>query len=344
MSKEAYYFSHDSNARNDEKIIELRMIHDWSGYGIYWAIIEMLRDSETYTLKKKLKSLAFELRTSEEVIKSIIEDFDLFDFNEFEFWSNSLKTRMEIKNKKSKKMSEIASKRWEKTGRLKDEVRHDSPQAYIIHCYNDNEEFFKIGHTNTTISRRYSGKLPYDYNVYKQFFSANAIDIENQIQDALCGFEYNPKIKFAGSKECYNINAFKMLKDIEVTEYKVLKDNTNSFAMRRNAKSMHRNAIKGKERKGKESKVDEINAIYDLFVQEVKQNNHQEAIQQMYMRLKIKSGTLTPLLKDFKGQLIIDEKVHTKTLEFRKHFFNWLNSLDRIGKLNQYKKQKAGAL
>jgi len=36
MKKEAYYFSHDSNARQDEKIIKLRMKLGWEGYGLYW--------------------------------------------------------------------------------------------------------------------------------------------------------------------------------------------------------------------------------------------------------------------------------------------------------------------
>ena len=36
------YFPHDSNARNDVKLIKLRSKLDWEGYGIYFALIELL--------------------------------------------------------------------------------------------------------------------------------------------------------------------------------------------------------------------------------------------------------------------------------------------------------------
>lgn len=84
--------------------------------------------------------------------------------------------------------------------------------------------------------------------------------------------------------------------------------------------------------------VNDITTIYKKFVVEVKEGRHQQAIEQMYMRLRIKQNTLTPLLKNFYGQLIIDNAVPKNTLELRKHFNNWLNVQDRVGKLDEYKK------
>jgi hypothetical protein len=83
-----------------------------------------------------------------------------------------------------------------------------------------------------------------------------------------------------------------------------------------------------------------INNIYNKFVDEVKSGNHAQAIEQWYMRLKIKEGSLTPLLKDFKGQLIIEGKAHKNINELKKHFNNWLNKQEEVGRLNQYKKVK----
>ncbi len=87
--------------------------------------------------------------------------------------------------------------------------------------------------------------------------------------------------------------------------------------------------------------VNVTTTVYEKFVDEVKKGEHTQAVEQMYMRLRIKPGTLTPLLKTFKGQLIIDNVVHKNTLEFRKHFNNWLNVQDSNGKLNQHKKTKS---
>ena len=51
--KDAYYFSHDSNARHDPKILEMRAAYGAKGYGWYWMIIEILRDQEAYRIKVK---------------------------------------------------------------------------------------------------------------------------------------------------------------------------------------------------------------------------------------------------------------------------------------------------
>lgn len=84
--------------------------------------------------------------------------------------------------------------------------------------------------------------------------------------------------------------------------------------------------------------VNDITTLYEKFVDEVKKGEHTQAVKQMYMRLKLKHGALTTLLKDFQGQLVIDNVLHKNTLEFRKHFNNWLNVQLSKGTLNQYKK------
>lgn len=77
--------------------------------------------------------------------------------------------------------------------------------------------------------------------------------------------------------------------------------------------------------------------VYNKFVEEVKNGVHQQATEMIYMKLKIKKGSLTPLLSEFKGQLIIDQKLHKSTLELRKHFNNWLNKQESVGRLDAYK-------
>ena len=50
MTKDAYYFPHDSNARNDQRLMKVRMKYGMKGYGIYFGIIEILREQCEYTL------------------------------------------------------------------------------------------------------------------------------------------------------------------------------------------------------------------------------------------------------------------------------------------------------
>lgn len=110
------YFSHDSNARSDSKIIALRMKHQWAGYGLYWALIEKLRDTTCYKLESDFGSLAYDLRADASILKSVICDFGLFAFTEDGdyFYSESLLRRMEAKDAKSEKARESVNKRWEK--------------------------------------------------------------------------------------------------------------------------------------------------------------------------------------------------------------------------------------
>ena len=47
--KDAYYFPHDANAQHDPKIIQLIERYGYEGYGVYWAVIERLRNESGYS-------------------------------------------------------------------------------------------------------------------------------------------------------------------------------------------------------------------------------------------------------------------------------------------------------
>lgn len=110
------YFSHDSNARDDEKILAMRIDLGWEAYGLYWALIEMLRDASDYMLKANFKVLAFSLHTTPDLLQQIICNYGLFSFTEDgdSFFSHSLTKRMEEKEIVSKKRRASAGNRWGK--------------------------------------------------------------------------------------------------------------------------------------------------------------------------------------------------------------------------------------
>ena len=117
INKEAYYFSHDSNARNDEKLLAVRMRFGAEGYGIYFMIIERLRDESDNMSIKDYNILAFDFRVSADKVKSVIEDFELFEFTDDKkyFFSQRMLNNMKIKNQKSEKARLSAEKRWNKS-------------------------------------------------------------------------------------------------------------------------------------------------------------------------------------------------------------------------------------
>lgn len=73
---------HDSNARQDERMLALRMRLGWEGYGLYWGIVEILSASANYECVKDYNRIAFDLRVGANIVKSLVEDFGLFTFTD----------------------------------------------------------------------------------------------------------------------------------------------------------------------------------------------------------------------------------------------------------------------
>lgn len=108
--KDAYYFSHDSNAQDDPKCMLLIDQLGMEGYGIFWALIERLRNEKDHKLPLVLLN-AFAKRwyTSKEKVESVVKNYGLFLVeNEF-FFSERLLNSM---NEKSEKARISASYRW----------------------------------------------------------------------------------------------------------------------------------------------------------------------------------------------------------------------------------------
>lgn len=109
--KETFYFSHDYNARNDEKIKRMMRSHWMLWYGVYWAIIEDLYQNENEMIFD-CEWIAFDMRVDQEVIRSILMDFGLFETNISYFSSKSVWERLAKRLEKSAKARESAEKRW----------------------------------------------------------------------------------------------------------------------------------------------------------------------------------------------------------------------------------------
>lgn len=97
------YFPHDSNARNDERLVKVRMQHGPAGYGVYFMLVERLREDQEYMSVVDYNLIAYDLRIDASLAKSIIRDFGLFAFTVDPergecFYSESLRQRMARKD------------------------------------------------------------------------------------------------------------------------------------------------------------------------------------------------------------------------------------------------------
>lgn len=130
------YFSHDSNARNSDKLLKVRMDLGAEGYAIYFMILERLREEDDYISKNDYMMIAYDLRVDEEKVKKVINDYDLFIVDDDVFYSKSFMERMNIKDLKRLKAQESINKRWgkEKNKRNDDDYERNTN---VIRTYNE---------------------------------------------------------------------------------------------------------------------------------------------------------------------------------------------------------------
>ena len=105
------YFSHDYDAREDEKIMDLMGVLGWAGYGQYWGIIELLYKN-CGKMRTQYERIAFALNTHPDSIKEIVENFGLFIVKNGFFYSKSVNSRLKKRSEKSDMARANAYKRW----------------------------------------------------------------------------------------------------------------------------------------------------------------------------------------------------------------------------------------
>ena len=155
--KDVYYFSHDCNARNDEKILMLRAEHGWEGYGLFWALVEMMFESkETCLHHSKIKGIAVSYNIDITLLQSVINTAiseGLFVSDGETFWSESLRRRKaafhELKEKRSKAGKKGMESRWGKP-------KNTEPDNSVI--------------TKNNKGKESKGKEMKENNIYKGIF------------------------------------------------------------------------------------------------------------------------------------------------------------------------------
>lgn len=113
MHKDAFYFPHFYNARNDRKILRLRRELGTEGYGIYFMILEVLRDSSDFKYPlEDIDLLADDFSVSEAKVRTVICNYQLFQVDENEkFFSAKFNEYMApyLKMKEQRRIAGLAS-------------------------------------------------------------------------------------------------------------------------------------------------------------------------------------------------------------------------------------------
>ena len=116
LPKREDWFKHQFRAREDEKLILLKIKHESSApVGVYWQLVELIYENDGY-IKSDINVIAYKLGDSVELVSDVIKDcFNLTD--DGRITHNTIIEQLELRDKKyqekSKKGKENADKRWE---------------------------------------------------------------------------------------------------------------------------------------------------------------------------------------------------------------------------------------
>jgi hypothetical protein len=138
--KEAYFFSHDYNARQDPKMQEVLMDYGVAGIGIYWCIVEQLYEQGGRMALASIKAIAFALHVAQDDVRSIVMNYGLFDNDGTEFWSPSASRRLDERREIIEKRAKAATKRWSKNAKEADadaNASKNDANAMQMHEKND---------------------------------------------------------------------------------------------------------------------------------------------------------------------------------------------------------------
>ena len=139
------FFSHDSDAFFDEKIVGMRADYGFESYGLFWFIIEKMRQESDFRLeynKKLFRSIKVLTSTSIDVQKFIddcINEYELFVLEDNKFYSKSFLNRMNMMIEKQRQKSDQARIAGKRSAEVRQQKKSEEPadvqQTVLEVCY-----------------------------------------------------------------------------------------------------------------------------------------------------------------------------------------------------------------
>lgn len=118
--KDARYFKHDANARNDPKTKALINKLGLEGYGRFWVLIEVLRESSHYRIEDKpyvweclAEEFKCDIKSAKEFVEMCTDIYELLEREDGFYYSTSLLARMMQLEEIREKRRMAAYKRYE---------------------------------------------------------------------------------------------------------------------------------------------------------------------------------------------------------------------------------------
>ncbi len=112
------WFPHDSSARNDQRILMLRLKFGWHGYGLYWSILESMYEASDAKLDANaLPALCLGFSIEEKELQEIVDycvEIGLFQSEDGFLFSTRLVEQKKYHHERSEAARKSAEARWGK--------------------------------------------------------------------------------------------------------------------------------------------------------------------------------------------------------------------------------------
>ena len=144
------FFPHYLNAQRDVKIIKLKRAHKMEGYGVYWALLEMIYESPKRAVECDYETIASLLDCDERLLKSVVENFGLFEIDENKgvFYSEAAQRYTDEydakNNSRSEKCRQAALKMWAKKRSVKNSANLSVRDVQEDACKNTQQEINEL--------------------------------------------------------------------------------------------------------------------------------------------------------------------------------------------------------
>ena len=193
--KESFYFPHDFNARNDPKLQQVLMEHGVAGIGIYWCLVEQIYEQNGILPLSSCKSIAFALHVECNVLESIVNDFDLFQSDGVNFWSESINRRLDKRVEIAEKRKKAAVISWQSRRSMQMQSKSDA-NAMVCNAIKE-----KKRKENESINNNINRKGQ-DENA-KRFAPPTIEDVQSYIQEKGYSVDAESFVAFYTSKNWY---------------------------------------------------------------------------------------------------------------------------------------------
>ena len=166
------YFPHDSNAHEDMRVIELRMDYGWEAYGLFWALLEVMRIADDYSISDNIKPLAYKFQIKPDKLQAIIDrclELKLLTKVDNMLYCKELNERMIAVESKSANAKKAAEKRWSNADAMQ---THSERNAIKVNKSKVNKTKINksISKDTNTGSRLFKNDELYDFKKFQEKF------------------------------------------------------------------------------------------------------------------------------------------------------------------------------